>query len=79
MRLLAESCQQIEPTRFELAHEIIQSRLRTNDVIVIGEDHHPSLRGFNETIATSRQSDVIFGLNESIDQRCFVRTGKRGR
>ncbi len=46
-------------------------------VIIVREDHHACLRGFNETIATSRQPDVIFSLNESIDQRGFVGTDLR--
>jgi len=54
MWLLAECCQQIEATRFELPDEIIQSRLRADHVIIIREDHHSRLCRFHESIATSR-------------------------
>jgi hypothetical protein len=77
MWLLAERCQQIQATRFELTNKIIQPRLWANHVIIIGEDHQASLGGFHQAIATSRQADVVFGLDQSIDHCRFIRASLR--
>ena len=55
----------------ERRDQLRQSRLIGDEMIVIGEYDNRRITNIEQPIATRREADVLFGLDQSIDQCSF--------